>query len=158
MKCSKCGKECVGLSGTVDIINNQFVGDVVNSDCCGSKVVLVEGIPNNDWKDLEIKCIPTDILEADYQIERVSGNIHNNQKLSKQMFFSEIFTALGMGNVTNKYRYRLKPLESMKVTQRIYDMLYHELIVGSAYSGYKAYMDGDDMIVDNCKVELNAKS
>lgn len=47
-----------------------------------------------------------------------------------------------------------KPRGIMKVTQRIHDMLYHELIEGRAYSYYNAHMDGDDMIVDNCKVEL----
>jgi len=47
-----------------------------------------------------------------------------------------------------------EPLGVMQVTQRLFDALHNELIFGKAYPLLKAHMEDEDMIIDNCVMEI----
>ena len=75
----------------------------------------------NDWKDLEIGNIPSDFFVNDrYEIEYYSSavggwidNSHSDIKIRTTIIEQQL------ESLKSKYRYRLKPLESIRITAKI---------------------------------------
>jgi len=105
----------------------------------------------DDWKDLEIDNIPCDFFvnrnyEIDYLIteqpkNKIEGSLITGTwepVIYEPIDRASIFIHLNNGE---KYRYRLKHLESIVVPQDLYDMIYQETIKRGHYKLLRARKD-----------------
>lgn len=97
----------------------------------------------DDWKELEIGNIPGDFFVNErYEIEYYEENsvklfYHEWKSCSENVLARVKFVDHCQSG--DKYRYRLKPLESMKVSQKVYDYLLDKLLEDHANGGEFEY-------------------
>jgi hypothetical protein len=111
-------------------------------------------VKTDDWIDLDIGNIPSDFfVNEGYEVEYMwdKGWMSFKKNINER---SDI-----IGNINNydgEYRYRVKPLESMRVNQDVYDMIYQETIKRERYDLLRATLDDNTgmLILDGRKVEI----
>ena len=69
----------------------------------------------NNWKDLEIGNIPSDFF-VNERIELCSDKLNESEIFIRQQVKNRINVIVDLGQGI-KYRYRLKPLESIRITE-----------------------------------------
>ena len=111
--CSKCGKECQAIAQPR--VLGQALGDCkAVSKCCSADLEYHQPEKETEWKDLD-KSTPIEVISNTDKIivqRLVKGKWKDSENSS-----IEIFEDIIEG--WNKYRYRLKPLEPMKVDKDI---------------------------------------
>lgn len=132
MKCSKCGQECYAKS-------SDYISARVVSICCGAEIVdyslqgcnhsgqVTDGTSGEDsrtdWKELEIGNIPSDFKENDNYILQVKnlGDKWIDEEVTDKEDRTRILHYVIDGDF--EYRYKLKPLESIRITQNELEIL-----------------------------------
>ena len=114
MKCSRCGCTC---NAVTDMSRGILASQRAVSDCCRDEIIM-EIKQMDDWKELDKKQIPTDILEAAYEFQ-VKTDVYGWTE--SECGIIDILAKLRNGYV--KYRYRLKPLESCRMTEGMFQYL-----------------------------------
>jgi hypothetical protein len=106
---------------------------------------------DNDWKDLEIGNIPSDFFVNDrYEIERKITVIYH--PILKGDSKSKIIYELELGA---EYRYKLKDLESIRISQNVHDFIYIQLNKKDYVPNFDSKMSGLTIEeLDGCKVEI----
>ncbi len=75
----------------------------------------------SDWKDLEIGNIPNDFFVNERYV-LVSDKLNESEMFIRQQVKNRVNVIVDLGEGV-KYRYRLKPLESMRVSRKAFEDL-----------------------------------
>lgn len=111
----------------------------------------------DEWKDLEIGNIPNEIMTSeDVEIEKVT--VCRDMTLKHKIVDIKvkdrwkIFRDISVNR--NSYRYRLKPLESMRITRKLHDEIYKILESGNKIIQDAAWSGGLIVKLDEHSIEI----
>ena len=107
----------------------------------------------DDWKYLEIGNIPSDFRENnryELQVQNIANGWTNDVNVTDKEDRIRVLHYIIDGEF--KYRYRLKPLKSIRITQKLIDALHDNHITGIQY-GYELN-NPKIQTIDNRKVEI----
>jgi len=104
-----------------------------------------------EWKELEIGHIPWDLcINENYEIESYTNKGWMNDPYVAGERYEVIKNMIEEG----RYRYRLNPLESIRITKKLHDMVFHYT---NDFSGVFDSYDFDDKrvnMIDGRRVEI----